>query len=248
MLVLAREVVLPADCLPLAAELAGVSLPAALAPDPLWRDPEEMRAYREAAASAMADQGVWGRGGLDETFVRTMTVLCRGASELSATVESGRDRRYRLVVAASNKDAVLACHMPSTSTVVLRPARAEALAEDLIRELPRVQPAQGQAVSVPESALNLAIDGGPARQDVRHLLDVAALPRAGGGQITAAVRDGLGGRRISGRDICTYYDTEHGRYLFSFSETDGGERYVNVAPARYETMVERVRALLDNLA
>ncbi|WP_116202496.1 ESX secretion-associated protein EspG [Amycolatopsis circi] len=248
MLVLAREVVLPADCLPIAAEMAGVSLPAALSPDPLWRDPEETRAYREAAVNAMADQGVWGRGGPDETFVRTMTVLCRGTSELSATVESGRDRRYRLVVAALGKDAVLACHMPSTSTVVLRPAKPEALAEDLIRELPRVQPAQAQAVSVPESALNLAIDGGPARQDVRHLLDVAALPRVGGGQITAGARDGLGGRRISGRDLCTYYDTEHGRYLFSFSETDGGERYVNVAPGRYETMVQRVRALLDNLS
>ncbi|WP_020662743.1 ESX secretion-associated protein EspG [Amycolatopsis benzoatilytica] len=247
MLVLSREVVLPADSLPLAAELAGVSLPSSLSPDVLWRDPEEDRAYRDAAVDAMASQGVWGRGGPDEAFVRTMTVLCRGTTELSATVESGRDRHYRLLVAASGKDAVLACHMPSTSTVVIRPARPDAIADSLVRELPRVPPADGPAVSVPESAVQLAIDGGPARHDARLVLDIAALPRHGGGQITAATRDGLGGRRTSGPDVCTYYDTDHGRYLFSFSTTDGGERYVNVAPARYETMVTRMHALLDHL-
>ncbi|MBB4686402.1 ESX secretion-associated protein EspG [Amycolatopsis jiangsuensis] len=247
MLVLERELLLPADCLPLAAELAGVSLPAALSPDPVWRAPEEARGYRDAAVQAMADQGVWARGGPREDFVRTMTVLCRGTSELSATVEARPARRYRLVVAAAGTDAVLACHVPASGRVLVRPARPDALAEELIGELPSVPPATGPGMSVPESDLKLAVDGGPARRDVRRVMDVALLPRTGAGQISAATRDGLGGRRDAGGNVCTYYDTQHGRYLFSFSEEPGYDRYVNVAPARPETMLTQLRALLDSL-
>ncbi|MFF0149654.1 ESAT-6 protein secretion system EspG family protein [Amycolatopsis sulphurea] len=246
MLVLDRELVLPADCLPLAAELAGVSLPAALSPDPLWRDPDEARHYRDTAVQNLAEHGTWGRGGPREDFMQTMTVLCRGASELSATVESRPKHHYRLVVAATGTDAILACHVPASGQVLLRPARPEALAEELISELPTLPPATGPAMSVPEPDLRHAAKGTPARRDVRRVLDVTMLPRTGAGQITATVRDRLG-RRRSNSDTCTYYDTQQGRYLFSISKEPGHDRHINVTPARPETMTAQLRALLDNL-
>ncbi|MFF0149152.1 ESAT-6 protein secretion system EspG family protein [Amycolatopsis sulphurea] len=247
MLVLDRALVLPADCLPLAAELAGVSLPAALSPDPLWRDPEETRQYHDTAIQSLAEHGAWSHGRPREDFLQTMTVLCRGASELSATIESQPARRYRLVVAAAGTDAVLACHVPASGQVLLRPARPDALAEELISELPTLPPATGPAMSVPESDLRQASQGAPARRDVRRVLDVATLPRTGAGQITATTRDRLGRHRTSSDNTCTYYDTQHGRYLFSFSKEPGHDRYINVTPARPETMITQLHALLHNL-
>ncbi|WP_033291229.1 ESX secretion-associated protein EspG [Amycolatopsis jejuensis] len=247
MLVLNRELLLPVDCLPLAAELAGVSLPAALAPTPRWREPGEAGEYRDVAVQSLTERGLWVGGGLREAFVRTMTVLCRGDIELSATVESQPARRYRLVVSAAGVDGVLACHVPASGQVLVRPARPEALAEEMISELPAVPAATGPAMSVPEGDLSLAANGGAARRDVRRVMDVVMRPRTGAGQITANTRHWLSGRRSSGNDVCTYYDTPQGRYLFWFSGEPGCDRHVNVAPARPETLAGQLRDLLDRL-
>jgi hypothetical protein len=175
----------------------------------------------DAGHELLAEHGVWRAGRPSEEFLRTMTVLGRAAREFSASVESSIGR-YHLHVAASGNDAVLACHVPSSGNVVLRPARPEALAEDLVAELPHAPTGPGPALSVPESDLRQALNGTPARRDVRRVLDIG-LPRFGGGQIHAGLRDGVGGHRTSGGSCCTYYDTDHGRYLFSFTEEPGYE-------------------------
>jgi hypothetical protein len=246
MLVIDREVVLPVDCLRVGAEAAGVTLPTTLVSEPVWRNPDEVRAHRDGLQELLADRGVWRAGRLTEEFLRTMTVLGRAAREFSAIVEAATGQ-YQLHVAASGRDAVLACHVPSSGNVVLRPARAEALVEDLVLELPDVQPGAGPGLSVPESDLRQAMNGTPPRRDVRRVLEVAGLPRFGGGQISAGYRDGLGGYRTTGDSCCTYYDTEQGRYLFSFTEEPGYERYVNVAPGRADTVISKTYDLLEQL-
>ncbi|RJQ77054.1 hypothetical protein D5S19_29695 [Amycolatopsis panacis] len=65
--------------------------------------------------------------------------------------------------------------------------------------------------------------------------------------MTATTRDRLGRRRTSSHNTCTYYDTHHGRYLFTFSKEPGHNRYINVAPARPQTMITQLHALLHNL-
>jgi hypothetical protein len=245
-LVIDREVVLPLDCLLVGAEAAGVSLPATLAPEPVWRNPAEVQAHENSVQELLAEHGLWRAGGPSDEFVRTVTVLGRSGRAFSATVEAATGQ-YQLHVAASGRDAVLACHVPSSGNVVLRPARAEALVEDLVFELPDVSPGVGPALSVPESDLREAMNGGQARRDVRRVLDVAGLPRFGGGQISAGYRDGLGGYRTTGDSCCTFYDTEHGRYLFSFTEEPGYERYVNVAPGRVDTVISKTYDLLEQL-
>ncbi|MFF0149214.1 ESX secretion-associated protein EspG [Amycolatopsis sulphurea] len=245
MLVHDRALVLPVGCLALAAELAGVSLPAALAGAPVWRAPERSRSARDGAAQALSERGIGNSAGLRADFARTMIVLCRGVRELSALVDSGPDRRYRVLASAEGQDAVLACRAPSSDHVLVRPARADALAEELAGELPANRPGVGPAMSVPEADLRRAMDGAPPRRDVRRVMDVAGLPRSGAAQFAAATRDRIGGRRISGGSLCTYYDTSRGRYLFSVNGEPGQGRYVNVAPARPETLIAQLRALVS---
>ncbi|WP_245614491.1 ESX secretion-associated protein EspG [Actinokineospora inagensis] len=242
-----REVVLAADCLLVGAQEAGVALPAWLSPDPIWRNPEETQAHNDDVRLRLAEHGLWRAGKPTEEFLRTMTVLGRGALELTSTVESPAVGRYHLHVAAGGPDAVLACHVPASGQVVLRPLRPDALAEGLLAEIPDAPPAPGPSLSVPESDLRAAINGAPAHRDVRRVLDVAGLPRRGAGQICAGVRDGLGGHRTTGDDCCTFYDTERGRYLFSFTRQPDCERYVNVAPGRFDTMVGKTYDLLNRL-
>ncbi|MEC3978188.1 ESX secretion-associated protein EspG [Amycolatopsis sp. H20-H5] len=246
MLVIDRQIVLPLDCLLVGAEAAGVTLPATLVPEPVWRNPSEVQAHQNSVAEQLVERGLWRAGGPSEEFLRTITVLGRAGQAFSATVEAS-DGPYHVHVAASGRDAVLACHVPSSGNVVLGPARPEALAEDLVVELPTVSPGVGPALSVPESDLRDAMNGGQARRDVRRVLEVAGLPRFGGGQIYASYRDGLGSYRATGDSCCTFYDTDQGRYLFSFTEEPGYERYVNVAPGRTETLISKTYDLLEQL-
>jgi hypothetical protein len=160
----------------------------------------------------------------------TLTVLGRAGRELFATAE-----KPRLDVPAAGLRkwpgrAVLACYVPASGQVFLRPARADALGEDLVNELPEGFPGEGLALSVPESDLRRAIDGAPARRDLRRVLDIVALPRIGGGQLTAGYREGVRTYRQTGDSCCTFYDTDRERYVFT--EEPGYERYVNVAQGR----------------
>jgi hypothetical protein len=245
-LVINREVVLPAECVLAAAHLAGVSLPDVLAPSPVWRHPQEQQAHLDGVRSTLVEHGLWRGGGLSETFALTLRVLGRGEREFSATVKTATGG-YRLHVAAGGRDAVLACHVPSSDQVLLRPARPEALAEDLFAELPAMGPSSWPGLSVPESDLRQAINGAPPRRDVRRVLEVAGLARTGSGQISAGFRDGVHGYRKTGANVCTFYDTELGRYLFSFTEEPGYERYVNVSLGRPDTMIAKIYDLLEQL-
>lgn len=246
MLVIDREVVLPAECVLAAANLAEVSLPAVLAPTPVWRHSQEQHAHFDGIRRTLVEHGLWHGGGLSEAFLLTLRVLGRGEREFSATVTAPTGG-YRLHVAASGRDAVLACHVASSGQVLLRPARPEALAEDLFAELPAVAASSWPGLSVPESDLRQAMNGAPPRRDVRRVLEVAGLRRTSSGQISAGFRDGVHGYRKTGANVCTFYDTEQGRYLFSFTEEPGYERYVNVSPGRPDTVVAKIYDLLEQL-
>lgn len=246
MRVLGREAVIPAECLAAATALVRVSLPPVLATDPVWRGPAEERAHFDGIRDTLAEHGLWHDGALTEEFARTVTVLGRAEREFSATVETP-ELGYRLFVAAIGQDAALACFVPASGKVLLRPARPDALAEDLIAELPELGWGPGLGVSVPESELRAAMAGGDARPEVDRVIQLAKLPRTGGGQLTAGFRDGVHGHVTTGANPCTYYDTDQGRYLFSFTGQPGSGRYVNVAPCRPETLVSKCYGLLEDL-
>ncbi|MFD8494966.1 ESX secretion-associated protein EspG [Amycolatopsis sp. NPDC059657] len=246
MRVINRKVILPVECLAFGAGLAGVALPPLIKPEPVWHNPAEQGPYQQRQREVLAAEGFLSDSLLSDEFSATVSVLGRGSQEFSAVVNSP-DLDYVLHVSASGMDAVLACYVPSSGQVLLRPAKADALAEELVAEFPDVAPGAGVALSVPETDLRQAVNGTPPRRDVRRVLDVAALPRNGGGQIYAGYRDGIHGYRTSGNNYCTFYDTDQGRYLFSFTEEPGYDRYVNVAQGRRETMITKTNELLNQL-
>ena len=246
MRVINREISISGEWLRVGAEAAGLPLPGVLTSESVWRDPVEQRAHVNQALDALAAEGLWRGRAPTEEFAATLRVLGRGDRELLAVVEQP-GVGYRVQVSASGQDAVLACYVPTTGRVFLRPARPGALAEDLIAQLPEAFPGDGVALSVPESDLRQAINGAPPRRDIRRVLDVVSLPRTGGGQIYAGFRDGLGAYRQTGNSCCTFYDTDSGRYVFSFTEEPGYERYVNVAQGRPDILVTKAYELLDQL-
>jgi hypothetical protein len=215
-------------------------------PDPVWRNPQEQHASFSEARGTLTERGLWRGEQFSEDFAQTLHVLGRAEREFSATVRA-TNGGYRLHVAAIGRDAVLACHVPSSGQVLLRPARPEALAEDLFAEFPAMAPSSWPGLSVPESDLRQAMNGATPRRDVRRVLEVTGLPRTGTGQISAGFRDGVHGYHKTGANVCTYYDTDRGRFLFSFTEEPGYERYVNVAPGRPETVIAKIYDLLEQL-
>lgn len=241
-----RQIIIPLDCLGVAAELAGTPLPPLIRSKPYWLSHQDREVRRATARRLLAGAGLVRGDALTEDFADTLAVLGAGQRDLSAIVESP-GRSYRLHISAHGPTAVLTCYVPASGQVLVRPARSAALAEDLVRELPDREPATGPALSVPEAELRQAIEGGPARRDVRRVLAVAALPRSGGGQIYAGVRDGIRGHRRTTDNACTFYDTDQGRYVFSFTGRPGEDRFVNVTQARPETLVRKAYELLDQL-
>ncbi|WP_158881326.1 ESX secretion-associated protein EspG [Amycolatopsis anabasis] len=242
MRLLNREVVLSQDCLDVVANWIRVTLPPTLAPEPIWRSGEELRTRDERARAELAEHGLLRGASPAEEFTEALSVLCRGGTEFFAYVESDNNE-YRLHAAASGQDAIFACYVPASGNVLLRSARSEALVEELVAELPEFRPGQGVSHSVPERELRGAVAGKPVSREVRRVLDLLDLPRHGGGQVSAGVRDGLGAHRTSRGSSCTYLDTEAGRWLFSFTEQPGGERYVNIAPARFDLVVGKTYEL-----
>jgi hypothetical protein len=244
--VISRDISISGDLLRAGAEAAGFPLPGVLTAEAIWRDPSAQRLHVNRAIDALAAEGLWRGRGPTEEFAATLSVLGRGSRELLAVVQQP-GLNYRVQVSASGTDAVLACYVPTTGRAFLRPVRPEALAEDLVAQLPVAAPGDGVALSVPESDLRQAINGAQPRRDVRRVLDVVALPRTGGGQLYAGFRDGLGAYRQTGNSCCTFYDTDRGRYVFSFTEEPGYERYVNVAQGRPDILVAKAYQLLEQL-
>ncbi|WIX78151.1 ESX secretion-associated protein EspG [Amycolatopsis carbonis] len=189
----------------------------------MWRDPNEAQAHRDISQELLADHGVWRAGRPGEEFLRTMTVLGRAAQEFSAGVEPSTGR-YHLHVATSGNDAMLACHVPSSGNVVLRPARFDALVGDLEVELRDVQPGPGPALSVPESDLRQALGGSPARRDVRRGWALSGCPGSVAARSTQGWRDGVGGYRTSGGLLLHVLRHRPRPDLFSFTEEPGYDR------------------------
>lgn len=246
MSVLTREAVVSLNCLDLVAEQLRLPLPATLAGEPMWRGDGERAGRADRVRAELASAGLWRHGSPSDEFTDAVRLLCRAGSEFFAHVGTV-EQDYRLHVAVSGRDAVLACHVPRNGQVLLRPARAEAPVEDLVTELPEVRPGAGPALSVPEADLRAAMAGKPAQRDVRRLLELCALPRHSGGQLSAGTRDALGTHRTSGGDSCTVVGTERGSWLFSFSGSPAAGRHVNVAPARFDIVVGKVYELGQQL-
>jgi hypothetical protein len=207
-----REVVLDAATVHWATERLGLTLPAVLAPEPVWRsaDVEDDRA--RAAREELAAEGLLDRGEPAEDLEECLRLLCRAPAEVSAYVQTTA-LTYRLHAAAGRRAGAFACYLPRERRFLLRPARLEALARTVAGELPEHPPARSVSYSVPVTDLTAEEPHGQAAR----VAAIFAQPRYAGGQVFVGVRDHRGHRRS---DPVTFVDTEQGRWL-SHRSADG---------------------------
>lgn len=234
---LRHEIVLDALSVHWAAERLGLTLPAVLAPEPVWRSPDAAAVRAEVAREHLAAAGLLHQGEPGEDLEDSLRLLCRAPAEVSAYVQT-RDLTYRLHAGAGRRAGVFACSLPGDRRILLRPARLDALARSVVRELPARAGARSCSYSVPLADLA----GAEPRGQAGRVAAIFARPRLAGGQVFAGVRDRLGHRRS--RPV-TFVDTEQGRWL-SYLDVDG--RFVVTVGGGGRSLAAKLDQLRHELA
>jgi hypothetical protein len=233
-MVVRHEAVLNAAGVHWAAERLGLTLPAVLAPEPVWRSPDAESARAAAAREELAAEGFLDRDEPCEELEDSLRLLCRAPAEVSAYVQT-ETLTYRLHAAAGRRFGAFACYLPRDGRILLRPARLDALARVVVHELPEHPPARSVSYSVPVTDLAVEEPHGPAAR----VAAIFAQPRSAGGQLFAGVRDHRGLRRS---DPVTFVDTGQGRWL---SHSDG--RFVVTVGGSDQALVAKLDELRRDL-
>ncbi|MEU0530411.1 ESX secretion-associated protein EspG [Amycolatopsis tolypomycina] len=204
-MVVRHETVLTAASVHWAADRLGLTLPPVLAPEPVWRSPDAESARAAAAREELAAEGFLDQDEPGEDLEDSLWLLCRAPEAVSAYVQT-EGLTYRLHTAAGRRSGAFACYLPGEGRILVRPARLEALARMVVRELPEHPPARSVSYSVPVADL----DGEEPRGQAARVAAIFAQPRYAGGQVFAGVRDDRGQRRS---EPVTFVDTDQGRWL-----------------------------------
>lgn len=237
------EVIVAHESLAVAAGWLNLELPTTLAPTPLWRNEDEVATLHGRARTELSEAGLLRGDQLTETVTDVLHLLCSGAVEFYAYVDTA-DRDYRLHAAASGNDAVFACWVPEAGQVLLRPAKHDALAEEVVAELPECRAARGRSMSIAEAELpqgELGVDDPPRQGDSRRLLALYEQPRVAAGQLRAGVRGRMGGVKRS--DPITFVDVEEGRWLTYFTVDGYGARTLVTAPGSRQVAADKLYEL-----
>jgi EspG family len=139
------------------------------------------------------------------------------------------------------------------------PCRGASLLAALIGQLPAVDAAPGQSISLPREILlpptpsvpRSVYDTSPATsgrfgQQYRALQSVLAKPRLRGGQIVANGRDRTSKRHRS-RPV-EWFDTEAGRWSARVLPAADGGTHLTMSPATSARLATQVNELLDRVA
>lgn len=235
-MVVRQETVLDAATVHWAAEQAQLVLPPVLAPEPAWRSEDAEAARAERAREELAREGFLDYDGLAEDFEHSLRVLCRAPAEVSAYVQT-EELTYRLHAAAGKRAGAFACYLPRDRRFLLRPARLDALATAVVRELPEHPPARSVSYSVAVEDLTAEEPRGQAAR----VAAIFAQRRYAGGQVFVGARDHRGHRRS---EPVTFVDTEQGRWL-SHRSADG--RYVVALPGSDGALLAKLDQFRDEL-
>ena len=226
-----------------------------LKPMAVWRrrrDQEELdRSIRaELAAGGAFDE----RGRVEAELAASLAVLTRPAIECYGWIDRG-DRTVGVLAGAIGREAVLAVR--DGETVQLSQIRPESLAEALVGQTADVRPGKGDAVAFLQSEALASVGGRretaagvgtmPASREIRLAQRIAELPTTGGGELSVAVRDGLGRRRISEQAL-RYADTANGRWLNLMTPLPDGDNRILVAPASGRDLVARLGEMRQALS
>ena len=191
-----------------------------LEPEALWYPPEEAGVVRAEADELLTVQGWRDRDGrLEREVAASLAVLCRPDEEFYGWATHD-DVTFGLLAARIGKDGMLAVARPD-GTISLANVPSARLAERLVAQLPDVPPASFTPATV--SVAEVRATGASGRQrtarsvmsrraspETRLVRELSALPTAGGGELSVAVRDRWGRRTRAGSPL-RYADTDVGR-------------------------------------
>jgi hypothetical protein len=221
-----------------------------LAPAAMWYPPDEQDELHAAAREEIAALGWFDRRGRLEIEVTVaLAILCRAETEFFGWI-THNGSTVGVLAAGIGRHGLLAVR--DGDSVWLRHVGRSVLAERLVDQTPDVSVGAGKPVTVSRAEVRGSVRGqrlteaavqvGPAAVAVRRVQQLVALPRTGGGELYAAVRDAMGRYRLG--EPLRYTDTQYGRYLTLAL----GRDQTLVAPASRAELLARLRELCRRLS
>lgn len=250
-MVLPKSLTLPAEALVRMVALENLGeLHVTLRPPAVWRPKQTQHEVETRTRAEFARMGLFDRRGrLDVELVASLAVLCRAGAEFYGWINDG-EKTVGVVAAAIGREAILAVR--DGQSVSIRQIRPEMLPEALVGQAKEVPPGRGDAFSLLQSEALASVGGRqqteagvgtrPASTEVRLAQKIAELPTTGGGQLSVAVRDSVGRRKVSEQPL-RYADTERGRWLNHTTSAGNGDNRVLIAPASPRDLVARLQEM-----
>lgn len=250
-MVLPKPLTLPAEALVRMVALENLGeLHVTLRPPAVWRPKQTQHEVETRTRAEFVKMGLFDRRGrLDVELVASLTVLCRAGAEFYGWIATA-DKTVGVLTAAVGREAILAVR--DGNLVSLRQIRPEMLPEALVDQTADVPPGRGEAISLLQSEALASVGGRqrtesgvgtrPASAEVRLAQKIADLPTTGGGQLSVAIRDGVGRRRATTQPL-RYADTGSGRWLNHMTAVANGENRILIAPAGRRDLVVRLQEM-----
>lgn len=229
----------------------GVSLPATLRPEPLWRDDEEMAALAEQSTAELGEQGLLDRGAPSVELVIALRTLCAGEQECYAYAAT-KDKSTRLHAAVIGTDRVFARYVAGAEKVELRDAKADTVVDEIAGELEPCPAATEQTITCRVQELTARSSGiALERTLTREAKRMKALhdqeSRKAEVKIIVALRDADRRRYTSGRRSPVVLDVEPGKRWITYLTGDPEDPYLNARGADRAVIVEHAVRELDLL-
>lgn len=183
----------------------------------LWYPPEEESRRTIRVLGELRSQGLSDGNRAGDDLVEALTVMQRAAVEYY-TVAQIEGKSVTVRAAALGRDAVLVTVQDGTMTIA--PIPVEQLGFRLAAALPTVPAAQMHSMSCAIADLEAvhhdkSVPQSNSVRDAKRMKRFLDLERINQGQLFAAVRDGLGGRKKNTAPVPCWIDTESGRALAS---------------------------------
>lgn len=251
-MLLPQDVWLTSSALDFLASRQGLTLPATLRPEPIWRDENELAELSDAAHAELARQNLLDRGAPSIELVIALRALCAGERECFAYIGTEK-KSWRAHTGVSGSDAVYAEYTEGSDQVVLRDAAPERVPHAIVDAIGECQPATERTITCAVSDLTAPTSGIAVERTVpREAKRMKTLhdpeQRLREAKLMVAVRDRNGRRHTNGRRAPVVLDVQPGARWITYLTGSPDAPYLNARGADRAMIVERIEQELSALA
>jgi hypothetical protein len=210
------------------------------------------------AWESLADKDLGWPDRLDGRVAFRLRLLARPEWELDARLHlSAEGPATKALIAANTSTATIA--VLDTERLILRTAPTDMIAMEAIGLLPPHPPAGGPSITLPASALDIAVATAATPTSFAAALTSAGLGPSESRMVatlaSTAIRHAHFGaartrrfeKRRRANHVVSVYDTPHGRYLFT-RKPSNGQHWVTLLPGSPAAIIRQLTELLDTLA